>query len=124
MRATSMIGVLLLSVQLSGSQDAKRSYNDGARSGANVQNNATFQKQAPDGDPYVPPSAVEHAPKSHARETNVGRSPAPVSGRSEVGWIIGGAAASGGAIVLGEWLHMHNEPESKLSCVKYQTNSA
>jgi hypothetical protein len=72
-------------------------------------------QRAPDGDVYKPPTSVQRTPKNHPPETNTGRPSAQARSGSEAGSAIGGAAAAGGTIVLGEWLHARNKPEARLS---------
>lgn len=79
------------------------------------QRGATTNQRAADGDAYKPPVSVQRTPKGHPQETNPGRPPAQVHNGNQTGVIVGGAAAAGGAIVLGEWLHARNKPEAKLS---------
>ncbi len=114
MRTISMFVALLLSCQGSWSQNGHQPSNYGRPTGtASPSSNST--QRAQDGDVYTAPSSVQPRPRGHGRETNTGRPPTPAHNGSDTGWIIGGAAAAGGAVALGEWLHARNKPESRLS---------
>ena len=89
---------------------AKQKTSPSRQTGAGANN-----RRAPDGDSYKPPVSVRQNPKGHPQETNPGRPPAQAHNGNQTGLIVGGAAAAGGAIVLGEWLHARNKPEAKLS---------
>ena len=71
--------------------------------------------RAPDGDTYKRPVSIAQTPKVHPRETNTGRLPAGPRGGESSGAIIGVAAAAGGVIALGSWMHARNKPEAQLS---------
>src|SRR5271170_4710619 len=71
--------------------------------------------RAPDGDTYKRPVSIAQTPKIHPRETTPGRLPAGPRGGESSGAIIGVAAATGGVIDLGSWMHARNKPEAQLS---------
>jgi hypothetical protein len=55
-----------------------------------------------------------HTPKTHPQATNPGRPPNETQG-GDTGAMIEDAAAAGGLITLGIWMHERNKPEAKLS---------
>jgi hypothetical protein len=112
MRAISVLMVFLLNAPSNWGQTPRRT-RDVAPQRGTVNQNDTSRQRAPDGHSYKPPTSVQPTAKGHPRETNPGRRPGEGNGGSK-GWIIGGVAAAGGAIALGEWLHAHNKPESRL----------
>jgi len=71
--------------------------------------------RAPDGDTYSQPTSIARTPKNHPTETYTGRQPAGPRGGGPNGGLIGGAAAAGGIIGLGLYLHARNQPAPKLA---------
>jgi hypothetical protein len=124
MRSISIALALLLISQPNWSQEQERGSNSPgqASTGKTIpgqssppRHNSTLGGRAPDGDTYKLPVSVVRQPKVHEREANAGRPPAQPRGGVPAAGIIGGAAAAGGAIGLGLWLHARNKPEARLS---------
>jgi hypothetical protein len=114
MRATSIALALLLGLEPNWSQEQQQGSNTIRQSNPPAQSN-THSRRAPDGDNYKPAVSVVRTPKGHAQETNIGHPPSEPRGGESTGAIIGGAAAAGGVIALGLWIHARNKPEAKLS---------
>jgi hypothetical protein len=114
MRATSITLALLLSSQPNWSQPQEKGGNTSEQSSASGKSK-TLGRLAPDGHRYKNSISVVSTPKGHAQEVNPGKAPAGPRGSESSGAIIGGAAAAGGVIALGAWMHARNKPAAKLS---------
>jgi len=113
-RATYIIALaLLVCWQPNWSQERAPQSNASSGSGT-PRPSSTNSGRAPDGDTYKPPVSVVHTPKTHPAATNPGRPPAEKQG-GDTGAIFGGAAAAGGLVALGTWMHERNKPGAKLS---------
>ena len=113
-RATYIIALALLVCWLPNWSQEQKPQSNTPRGSGTPRPSSTNGGRAPDGDTYKPPVSVVHTPKTHPAATNPGRPPAEKQG-GDTGAIIGGAAAAGGLVALGTWMHERNKPEVKLS---------
>jgi hypothetical protein len=114
LRGTIIALALLLSTQPNWSQPQEQGSNISDQSSAS-RKSKTPSQLAPDGHRYKNSISVVPTPKGHAQDMNPGKAPAAPRGGESSGAIIGSAAAAGGVIALGTWMHARNKPAAKLS---------